>query len=289
MFSGALIYKSAALTAQNLTGNVAMVFNSELYDVGGWADTNNFPSRITVPAGADYAEFMGGVQLDNVTANQLLVVRIFKNGAALTQEVRIDKTTNRTTVKYQISTGPLAVSAGDYFEMFVQVAGADTSVDVAAGTWLAGWKAPAIANTFSGATVNKAADQSAADYSAGAAITWDNEVEDVGGWHDAGSNTERLTVPAGVAYARFMAFVAVQAFTAGQWLDAQIRKNGSALTQFMAASESHGSATILRFGLSTPPLPVTPGDYFTVFLQTQTDASITITATRNWFSGYKVD
>ncbi len=288
MFSGALIYKSAALTAQNLTGNVAMVFNSELYDVDGWANTNANASRITVPAGVDYAEFMAGIQLDNVIADNVITVQIYKNGAALTQNVRVDKTTNRTTVKLQINTGPLAVSAGDYFEVFVAPI-SDTSVDVAAGTWLAGWKAPAIANTFSGATVNKAADQSAADYSAGAAIAWDNEVEDVGGWHDTGSNTERLTVPADVAYARFMAFVAVQAFTAGQWLDAQIRKNGSALTQFMAASESHGSATILRFGLSTPPLPVTPGDYFTVFLQTQTDASITITATRNWFSGYKVD
>ncbi|MGZ8337918.1 MAG: hypothetical protein ACXWU1_14775, partial [Allosphingosinicella sp.] len=46
--------------------------------------------------------------------------------------------------------------------------------------------------------VRKAADQTAANYSAGGFVAWDQEVYDDGGWHNNAVNNSRLTVPSGV-------------------------------------------------------------------------------------------
>lgn len=287
-FSGCIAYKSAALTAQNLTTAAAMVFNSEVYDTDAWHDTSSNTSRLTVPSGVAYAQFMGGVQIDNVAGNSGYILDILKNGAALTGAIpRTFDTTNHTTVYAQVCTAPLAVSPGDYFELRVQVF-TDTSVDIAAGSWFAGWQAPAAPETFAGACILKSADQGAADYSAGAVVAFDEELYDVGGWHDNVTNNSRLTIPSGVSYVQLSGWVGCTAFTATQWARAQILKNGSAMTQPLAVNNSAGTSTIQRWGLGSPPLAVSPGDYFELHFQTQTDASITLTSTRNWLSIRKV-
>lgn len=286
-FDGALVYKNAALTGQNLTSGGLMVFDSEVYDTNAWHDAVTNTGRLTIPSGVTKACFLATLELANVTANVSHIVQIFKNGAAITQAARFEDQTNRTTLKVQVFTGPLDVVAGDYFEVHVTVSSG--TADIAANSSFAGWKAPAANDAgFSGAVARKAADQSGADYSAGAVVAFDSEEYDVGNWHDTASNNHKVVVPSGVTYVILHAMVAIQAFTAAQWCEAQIRKNGAAMSQPMAVNHSHGTATILRFPLMTPPLPVTPGDDFELFLQTQTDASITVTATRTWLSIRKV-
>lgn len=285
MFSGCLAYNTPAVTAQNLTAGATLAFNSEVYDVGFW-HTNT--SRITVPAGVDYAAFLANVIIDNFTVNNGLLVEIRKNGAGLSQNIFTNTTVNNTSAKIQIWSGPLAVAAGDYFEVFVTCA-VDTSVDISASSWFAGWKCPAAPNTFSGCVAKRVASLSAADFTTAIAVALDDELYDVGGWHDTVTNNSRLTVPAGVSYVQLVGGIDPSALTATQWGEVSIRKNGSALAQPIVVNKSQVTATVARWQIMTPPLAVTPGDYFELFFQTQSDASITLLDTRLWLAAWKVD
>lgn len=286
-FSGCIAYKSAALTAQNLTTATAMVFNSDSYDTDAWHDTGSNTSRLTVPTGVTYAAFLANIIIDNFSTFNGFTVEIRKNGSGIAQNIYINTTINHTSVKAQLWSGPLAVTAGDYFEVFVTCS-VDTSVDIAAGSWFAGWKAPAAPGTFSGCTAKRTTSVSGGDFSTAAAVALDDELYDVGGWHDTVTNNSRLTVPSGVSYVELVASIDPSAFTANQWCEVSIRKNGSALTQPIVVNKSQNTATVSRWQIMTPPLAVSPGDYFELFFQTQTDTSITLLDTRLWLSIRKV-
>jgi hypothetical protein len=160
----------------------------------------------------------------------------------------------------------------------------DTSVTVTAAQSF--FAIEAVEN-FSGAMAKKSADQTAANYSAGPVITWNTDALDVGGWHDTGSNTSRLTVPSGVSYARVYANIGVTGIDPNNDTYAWIEKNGdnNAATRHvnLPVGLVNTAGTEAYINLVSPPLAVVAGDYFEVRLLIQGDASVTV-EDFSWFA-----
>ena len=283
-FKGALSYKSADLTAQNVTTAAAVTFNTDSYDTDAIHDTSSNTSRMTVPSGVTEVKLAARVLVDLLTNNEMVTLEIKKNGSSLVPAVNQTNTVFLANPRLSIATPKLQVTPGDYFEVFVSVP-TDTSITIGANSWLAMWEVPAVPVAFSGAVVKKAADQTAANYTTATALAFDAETLDVGTWHDTVTNNERLTVPSGVAYAQFMLQVGVTGLSAGEWILPTIRKTGAAMTPvvngiFMTAS----ALTSPKVQVITPPLPVSAADWFDTTLQVSTDTSITVVALETTFS-----
>jgi hypothetical protein len=139
---------------------------------------------------------------------------------------------------------------------------------------------------YRGAIVRKASNQAGANFTAGGAITFDQEIADTDGIHSNLTNTSRLTVPAGVTRVKLEGQVAIWGtLDAGQWARANISKNGA--SDFGGDAFVTGYADVagdLYLNLATPELPVTAGDYFELRLVIESDASVTLHAARTWFS-----
>lgn len=154
------------------------------------------------------------------------------------------------------------------------------SYNRASGAALSG----SIGAAFHGALVRKAADQTGANYSAGANVAWDQEVYDTDSIHDNVTNNSRLTVPSGVSYIRLTATVAFANVSVDTYILASIFKGGSGTYDgFTAQSVEVGTITTPRVNLTSPVLAVSPGDYFEIRLTIE-DTSVDITATQSSFA-----
>jgi hypothetical protein len=291
-FSGALVKKGSDQTTANFTAAfTALTWDTETFDVGGWHDTGSNTSRLTVPSGVTHVKLTGAVGISAITgATSSIYLAVFKNGDTNVATRLINMPLVGPLVMsggdYQLSlaSGPLAVTPGDYFELVILIT-SDTSVTVTAAQSF--FAIEAVEN-FSGAMAKKSADQTAADYSAGPVITWNTDALDVGGWHDTGSNTSRLTVPSGVNYVRVYANVNVVSISANNDTYAWIEKNGdnNAATRHVnlpvgLVNTEGGSEAYIN--LVSPPLAVVAGDYFEVRLLIQGDASVTV-EDFSWFA-----
>jgi hypothetical protein len=129
---------------------------------------------------------------------------------------------------------------------------------------------------FRGARVKKNADQTAANYTVAAAITWDAEVFDTDGFHDTGSNTERLTIPAnlGINYVRITAGIEVSLDTADTYKLLTIRINDTSTVA--RTSTEIGTGTAVGMMVDSGPVAVVAGDYFDIRFFTESDTSITV-------------
>lgn len=140
-----------------------------------------------------------------------------------------------------------------------------------------------------GALVRKSADQTAANYSAGAFVSWDAEEYDTDTIHDTVTNNSRLTVPAGVSKVRLSATIAASADTSDTWKILQITKGGSADWFGAGAQTIEIGAVGIHISCISAVVNVTPGDYFEARFQTESDTSITIEHERSWFQMEIVD
>jgi hypothetical protein len=144
------------------------------------------------------------------------------------------------------------------------------------------------ARQFSGARVYKSADQTAADYTTATNLTFDSEHFDTDSYHDTGSNTDRLTVPAD-GYYEVSFTINVGSHTADLWALAQTRRfNSSNVEQ---ASNTGTARTRAEVGTTNPflngttgPVFCSAGDYFTLQLQVETDNSITVATAATSFA-----
>ena len=97
-------------------------------------------------------------------------------------------------------------------------------------------------------------------------ITWAAESYDTLAFHDTGSNTERLTVPAGVTKVRLIGNAEFSTLNTTGTRGVRFYKNGTGV----AAGTSEvllpaiSTANAFSMYIATPPLVVTPGDYFTM-------------------------
>lgn len=288
-FSGALVKKAADQTTANYSAGAVVTWDTETYDVGGWHDTGSNTSRLTVPSGVTHVRITGQVAVEAVASNSASYLYVIKNGDnnVATRHINLPRAspafTNGGDHFVNLASGPLAVSPGDYFELFYHMP-ADSSVTINAAK---SWFAIEAIESFSGAMAKKAADQTTANYSTDAVITWDTDALDVGGWHDTGSNTSRLTVPSGVNYVRVLAGVCVELTAANADVYAWIEKNGdnNAATRHVnlpiRLQDSTGDNA--NINLVSGPLAVTAGDYFEVRLLTTGDSSVTV-EDYSWFA-----
>ena len=152
---------------------------------------------------------------------------------------------------------------------------------------LASFRAAAgAAPAFSGALVRKVADQTTANFTVGAALTWDSEVYDTAAYHSTSVNTSRITIPAGGdGYYRLSAEVALSALSTNEWVRAYITKNGSATWDGAPLQQGFiDAATSMYVNLSSAVIPAVATDYFELNLVVEADTSITIVAALSWFS-----
>lgn len=127
---GAMLRKSADQTTANYTTAAAIAFNEEAYDFGAWHVTSGNTTRLTVPGDVSYVRVGGTVFIDSSTADTWKQLDIRLNGAAdydgfVSSIFESGMTSGATT----ILSGPIAVIAGDYFELFLTEE-SDTSITI---------------------------------------------------------------------------------------------------------------------------------------------------------------
>lgn len=140
-----------------------------------------------------------------------------------------------------------------------------------------------VVNAHRGALVRKAADQTTANYTTSTVVAWDQEAYDTDSIHDNVTNNSRLTVPSGASYVRVSANLSLSSVTADVWCALFIRKGGAGFDGRGLAYTEVGFTTV-GLNCSTAVVAVSPGDYFEVALQVETDTSITVDAAQSWFA-----
>ena len=137
---------------------------------------------------------------------------------------------------------------------------------------------------FKGALVKLAADETAANYAVTKSIPFDAEVYDVGDWHDNVTNNSRLTVPAGVTKIQAVATVSIAAATAGDYTQYFMRKNGDSVVIGLPRLRTKPEDTANFLNVASAVMEVVEGDFFEIFMTTETDTSITVNSANTFFS-----
>lgn len=114
-------------------GTLVATWDTVITDIGTWYAGGN-PTRLTVPAGVTVAEIYATVQWDvgtNSTDTWSCVAEIRKNGTTLVvaNRTKINNVTpNTNSMAFPITTGPIAVTPGDFFELLIS--GTDSGATV---------------------------------------------------------------------------------------------------------------------------------------------------------------
>lgn len=185
-----------------------------------------------------------------------------------------------------VSTGPIDLSSGDYFELMAQTE-SDTSITIEGNesneTYLAIAIHPAATQAFSGCRLVVQTDLTTINASNGIGGYFvpfgvNDEIFDTNGYHDTGSNTERITIPAGVNYARLEAGAWLQSGTADDYVNIRIqhRNSGGTFIRNYGAAGLENDDGFLSGTVSTGVISVSEGDYFRLLVTTETDTSVTI-------------
>lgn len=138
-YRGALVYRSTDHTWINYTSGAVIAWDSESYDTDSIHDNTTNNSRLTVPAGVSKVRLSGHVRLTDADVGLSAYLRIQKNGT--TSYIGIGSSTknggNFSEYWAEVTSAVLAVTPGDYFELFLLVL-SDTSLTVAAdASWFA--------------------------------------------------------------------------------------------------------------------------------------------------------
>ena len=137
-FRGALVKKTANQTAADYTTRTAIAWDGETYDTDTIHDNATNNTRLTVPTGVTYVRLSSGIQITNFTADLWMRLSLQKNGSLdYDGSTQANTEAGTTTLYLNLMSPVLAVTAGDYFEITLQVE-TDTSIDItAARTWFA--------------------------------------------------------------------------------------------------------------------------------------------------------
>jgi hypothetical protein len=117
-FRGAMLTMTADTTLASGSSNAS--WTSALYDAGGWYNPT-FPTRLTVPAGVSHVTVGGYLRLAGGNSVGVRTATIFKNGAQFAGaggNIYAADAVNGNAVNC-VTTGPIAVTGGDYFEFNV--------------------------------------------------------------------------------------------------------------------------------------------------------------------------
>lgn len=258
--------------ATTLTGHTSGViaWDSEVTDTDGFYDSGS-PTRLTIPSGVSRVRVTANLESANYSG--YIDVRIYKNGALASGCVR--KISGRGGLKMvNLASAPLEVTAGDYFELYVEHAAAQ-SIAPAPQTWLAIEEVP---SSHVYALVEASGSQSIT--SSSNIMLFDTEVSDSENMHSTSTNTGRLTVPAGVTYARAYFNGVTSASTANAaWVDVLL--NGSTFAGIAADKCDNNNGSTKGMSGVSAWVAVSEGDYFEVRADTQ---GITTSMNTCWFA-----
>jgi hypothetical protein len=287
-FKGALVNLAAdEVDTVNYTSPVAIAFDEEEYDIGGWHDDVTDNERLTVPAGVTKVRVNGQVLLITGVSGDFLQLEIRKNGSGVYIGSAFTKVEPNSTTQYgNVTTSVIDVVEGDYFELALTVE-SDTTITVRSDrTSLSIEAVETVAPSTNprGALVTLAADEVDADYTTATAVPFDAEQYDTDTVHDNSTNNTRLTVPAGVRHIQLVGQVQASSVIADEWMQIDIRKNGSAAYIGFAQQMNEIGKTESGTQVVSPILEVIAGDYFELFLRVQTEATITLVDDQTWFA-----
>lgn len=131
-------------------------------------------------------------------------------------------------------------------------------------------------HNFRGCLLNLSAST---DINAGIYVAWDNEAYDTDAFHDNTTNPSRITIPAGVRYVRLRASINVfPPAGVAHTVQMHIYKNGAAWAEPGMAKADHAfdSGDTIYLSLETPVLAVSAGDYFELYVDTNTSTTATM-------------
>lgn len=132
-FKGAQVVKAADLTGGNFTTPSPLTWDSEIYDTDGFHSNTVNNTRLTIPTGVSKARLTTNITLANVTSGVWINGFIQKNGTTFQGRSRVNYDAAFGNPSFCLVTSVVDVTAGDYFEVFLQVQ-TDTSVDITAST-----------------------------------------------------------------------------------------------------------------------------------------------------------
>jgi len=133
-YRGCVANKSATQTGLNLTTSAAISWDAEQIDTDSIHDNTTNPTRLTVPSGVTKVRLFTCIWLANVAASNGVFLSLRKNGSA----GAVGCSNNAVAAPFTnpaitAASALLQVTAGDYFEVFIQMV-SDTSVDIQAGS-----------------------------------------------------------------------------------------------------------------------------------------------------------
>lgn len=118
-------------TAQNVTSETQITFDEAQVDTDSFWPGGS-PTRVTVPSGVAVVELVGQVFLSSNTGDTGMVIRItHRNSADAIQRIMGSGLVEQSGTEHhmQVTTGPVPVSAGDYFTLGVRTE-SDNSVTI---------------------------------------------------------------------------------------------------------------------------------------------------------------
>jgi len=251
-FSGALVNRSG-----NDTTLTTMNWNAEVYDIGGWHDNATNNDRLTVPSGVSLVRLSAGIDCGQAQAGAILEiyrddVAFFADGGAR-QRGRSQQTGYQY---YCVATGPVQVTAGQYFTTLVSaITGATVQQDAA--TWFA---VEALDPDTRYVRLGRTTSLSTA-VGTQTTTAWQTKLEEVGdlSWADLGVNAERVVIPAGVSWVIATHFQDwTSSISTAEQVVASLRLNG---TRIAERDVEGNTDTNTRNGVVSGLLAVVEGDY----------------------------
>lgn len=243
--------------------SVAITFNVEGYDSEtAFAATS---ANFTVASAGIYRQSQAAMLNTNYIAFKARKNgSVVQGGVGSTCEVNVPRW-------HSGGSAPLTLAASDVFSVMNQFA---TATYVSGYTWFAVERLPA---DLKYAVVRKSADQTSVT---SAAVSFNTEDADTHGFHDTVTNNERLTVPSGITRVRVSGNIVTGSYN-GQ-AELVMRKNGSSDVVGVPSERVSGTGNKL-INLFSPPINVSPGDYFDL-LATLASSSSILAEQFTWFA-----
>ena len=272
---------------------------------GGGTHTIETAEKLVIPAGISRAKIFGGLVL-SASATMLEAHTLIKEGvtpSAVQQMSSGDITDAGARVITQ--TGIVDVTEGEFYVLrgFQNSDGNETvetdstfEIEVIEESRAITFPGVTVTPPFRGAIVRPAADETGADYTVDAVLSFDEEDFDSDGFHDNATNNSRLTIPTGLGITKVRV---------GAQLTTDLMATISALRFRVVSTPGNEAANIgleldsgnvsttdqTRLNLISPAIDVSDTDYFELFLRVLGDADFTIqhAATMFWIEVVETD
>ncbi len=160
---------------------------------------------------------------------------------------------------------------------------AGAAVNFSAGTKRVMISLTAAAVAHKGALVRNAANLVTQDFSTATALSWDTAIRDTHAFHDVGDPT-KLTVPAGLAkLIRIKAQVSLSLLSADNWVMLSIYEGGASGWEGQGIRHAESGQTAPTYGVESAVIEPADNQYYQLFIQTESDTSVTVVAATSFF------